>query len=167
MARYTLKVYPAGYGREIYRTIKISGKETLDRLCEYILDTFDFIHEHLYEFCMDNRMYSEDSYQYDPEDGGPSTDIRRIIQTSYSPLYSSAMHNRFVHSMGVYHLGCKAIDRIKSEIKRLNIRSKNGNPDDLSKELFDRTQRRHPFWKSEAEYKAYVQGLASGGELLA
>ena len=62
-------------GREIYRTIKISGKETLDRLCEYILDTFDFIHEHLYEFCMDNRMYSEDSYQYDPEDGGPSTDI--------------------------------------------------------------------------------------------
>ena len=75
MSRYTLKVYPAGHGREIYRTIKISGKETLDRLCEYILDTFDFIHEHLYEFCMDNRMYSENSYQYDPEDGGPSTDI--------------------------------------------------------------------------------------------
>ena len=66
MSRYTLKVYPAGHGREIYRTIKISGKETLDRLCEYFLDAFDFIHEHLYEFCMDNRMYSEDSYQYDP-----------------------------------------------------------------------------------------------------
>ena len=37
--------------------------------------SFDFIHEHLYEFCMDNKMYSEDSYEYDPEDGGPSTDI--------------------------------------------------------------------------------------------
>ena len=31
--------------------------------------------------------------------------LRRIIQTSYSPLYPSAIHNRFVHSIGVYHLG--------------------------------------------------------------
>ena len=75
MARYTFKVYPAGQGRTAYRTMEISGKETLDRLCEYILESFGFIHEHLYEFCMDNKMYSEDSYQYDPEDGGPSTDI--------------------------------------------------------------------------------------------
>ena len=29
--------------------------------------------------------------------------LRHIIQTSYSPLYSSAVHNRFVHSLGVYH----------------------------------------------------------------
>lgn len=75
MARYTFKVYPAGQGRNAYRTMEISGKETLDRLCEFILESFGFIHEHLYEFCMDNKMYSEDSYQYDPEDGGPSTDI--------------------------------------------------------------------------------------------
>ncbi|MCM1500707.1 MAG: plasmid pRiA4b ORF-3 family protein [Clostridium sp.] len=75
MAKYTFKVYPAGQGRTVYRTIEISGKETLDRLCEFILEAFDFIHEHLYEFCMDNRMYSEDNYQYDPEDDEPSTDI--------------------------------------------------------------------------------------------
>lgn len=31
--------------------------------------------------------------------------LRDIIQTSYSPLYSSALHNRFTHSLGVYHLG--------------------------------------------------------------
>ena len=31
--------------------------------------------------------------------------LRRIMQTSYTPLYSSALHNRFVHSLGVYHLG--------------------------------------------------------------
>ncbi len=55
--------------------MEISGKETLDRLCEFILKSFDFIHEHLYEFCMNNRMYSEDNYQYDPEDGGLSMDI--------------------------------------------------------------------------------------------
>lgn len=31
--------------------------------------------------------------------------LRRIMQTSYSPLYSSAIHNRFVHSIGVFYLG--------------------------------------------------------------
>ena len=44
--------------------------------------------------------------------------LRNVIQTSYSPLYSSAVHNRFVHSLGVYHLGCivsKSIDSNKSE----------------------------------------------------
>ncbi len=75
MSRYTLKVYPAGQGRMTYRTMKISGKDTLDRLCEFILESYDFINEHLYEFCMDNKMYSEYSYQYDPDDDSPSADI--------------------------------------------------------------------------------------------
>lgn len=36
--------------------------------------------------------------------------LRNIIQTGYQALYPSALHNRFVHSLGVYHLGCAAID---------------------------------------------------------
>lgn len=36
--------------------------------------------------------------------------LRDIIQTSYSPLYSSALHNRFTHSIGVYHLGKLAVN---------------------------------------------------------
>ena len=44
--------------------------------------------------------------------------LRRIIQTSYSPLYSSAVHNRFVHSIGVFHLGQIASCTIKSEIEK-------------------------------------------------
>ena len=61
--KYTLKVYPAGAGREVYRVIEISGEHSLDDLCGAILSAFDFIDEHLYEFCMDNRMYSQYSYQ--------------------------------------------------------------------------------------------------------
>ncbi len=38
--------------------------------------------------------------------------LRNVIQTSYSPLYSSAVHNRFVHSLGVYHLGCIVSEQI-------------------------------------------------------
>lgn len=45
--------------------------------------------------------------------------LRRIIQTSYSPLYSSAVHNRFVHSLGVYHLGAIAAQSLCGEIKLL------------------------------------------------
>lgn len=47
--------------------------------------------------------------------------LRRIIQTSYAPLYSSAVHNRFVHSIGVYHLGEIAATQIKNEVKDLNM----------------------------------------------
>lgn len=73
--QYTMKVYPAGKGREVYRNIEICGNESLDCLCEIILEAFEFIDEHLYEFCMDNRMYSENTYQAYPEDDEPSTDI--------------------------------------------------------------------------------------------
>ena len=44
--------------------------------------------------------------------------LRRIIQTSYSPLYSSAVHNRFVHSMGVFYLGEIASTQVISEIEK-------------------------------------------------
>ena len=72
---YSLKIYPLGQGREVYRNIEISGEKTLNDLCGVILDAFDFTDEHLYEFCMDNRMYGDCSYQSDPEDGEPSCDI--------------------------------------------------------------------------------------------
>ena len=38
--------------------------------------------------------------------------LRRIRQTGYEPLYSSALHNRFIHSLGVYHLGMIALESI-------------------------------------------------------
>lgn len=47
--------------------------------------------------------------------------LRRIIQTSYSPLYSSAVHNRFVHSLGVYYLGDLAATQINREIHNKKI----------------------------------------------
>lgn len=74
--QYTLKIYPQGRGREVYRVIEICGSDTLDQLCAAILDAYDFIDEHLYEFCMDNRMYSEYSFQSDPEGDEPSTKIK-------------------------------------------------------------------------------------------
>ena len=73
---YTMKVYPEGRGKEAYRVIEIDGNKTLDTLCETILNAFDFIHEHMYEFCMDNKMYGDNCYEYEPQDDEiPSTNI--------------------------------------------------------------------------------------------
>lgn len=38
--------------------------------------------------------------------------LRYIKQTSYLPVYSAALHNRFVHSLGVYFLGKKACEAL-------------------------------------------------------
>lgn len=73
--QYSIKVYPAGKGRDVYRNIEICGDETLDQLCRIILDAFDFIDEHLYEFCMDNHQHSTDAYYATMMEQEPSTDI--------------------------------------------------------------------------------------------
>lgn len=43
---------------------------------------------------------------------------------------------------------------------------KNVFPNELSAEYFKRVDRRHPVWKSEAEYKTFFLGKTSGGEIL-
>jgi len=43
--------------------------------------------------------------------------LRQVEQTSMRSLYPGARHDRFIHSLGVYHLGCKAVDRIEA-VKR-------------------------------------------------
>ncbi|WP_165063076.1 HD domain-containing protein [Adlercreutzia sp. ZJ154] len=42
--------------------------------------------------------------------------LRYIRQTGYMPVYSSATHNRFVHSIGVYHLGVLAFDALQKNV---------------------------------------------------
>ena len=59
--------------------------------------------------------------------------LRRVTQTSYAPLYSSAVHNRFVHSLGVYNLGSIASHTLINEIKRKT----NPGAINISEESFD------------------------------
>lgn len=39
--------------------------------------------------------------------------LRNIRQTSYDSLYPGSCHNRFIHSLGVYHLGVKVFKSLK------------------------------------------------------
>lgn len=45
--------------------------------------------------------------------------LKDIRQTSYTPLYPAAYHNRYVHSLGVYHLGRIAFEAIKPQIEEM------------------------------------------------
>ncbi len=47
--------------------------------------------------------------------------LRYIRQTSYLPVYPAALHNRFVHSLGVYFLGCQALESINRSIEDFKI----------------------------------------------
>ncbi|MCM1089423.1 MAG: HD domain-containing protein [Butyrivibrio sp.] len=44
--------------------------------------------------------------------------LRNVIQTSYQALYPSALHNRFVHSIGVFHLGKKTFRCFRENVKK-------------------------------------------------
>lgn len=44
--------------------------------------------------------------------------LRNIRQTSYAALYPSSLHNRFVHSLGVYYLGGIALESFIRSIKK-------------------------------------------------
>jgi HD superfamily phosphohydrolase len=44
--------------------------------------------------------------------------LRHVIQTSYSSVYMTALHNRFTHSLGVYHLGKIVYGQIKTFMRK-------------------------------------------------
>lgn len=50
--------------------------------------------------------------------------LRGVTQTSYAPLYASAVHNRFIHSLGVFHLG-KIFSESISKTKRVTKLERN------------------------------------------
>lgn len=62
--------------------------------------------------------------------------LRRIVQTSYSPLYASSVHNRFVHSLGVFHLGEIASNAIIDNIKHKGISSIASNSIEEVRDVF-------------------------------
>lgn len=47
--------------------------------------------------------------------------LQDIIQTSYQSVYPSATHNRFTHSLGVYHLGQIAVAKLQSDILKQEL----------------------------------------------
>ena len=47
--------------------------------------------------------------------------LRRIEQTSTRALFPSARHDRFIHSLGVFHIGCKIVERLSQFYNSENV----------------------------------------------
>lgn len=45
--------------------------------------------------------------------------LRRIEQTSTRSIFPSARHDRFIHSLGVFHLGCMIVEKVDELITNL------------------------------------------------
>lgn len=63
--------------------------------------------------------------------------LKDIRQTSYTPLYPAAYHNRFVHSLGVYHLGQIAFGAIREQLKEIAADTDLADQLDRLQELFE------------------------------
>lgn len=70
-------------------------KRILDTVHGYILVSDDFI-----DNIIDTRCFQR---------------LRRIEQTSIRAVYPSARHDRFIHSLGVYHIGSMIVEHLRKE----------------------------------------------------
>ena len=63
MYNYTFKIYPKGFGRQVYRIIQMAGNQSLEDLLVTFLDSMKFDFTHLYRFEVDGFSY-ERSEEY-------------------------------------------------------------------------------------------------------
>lgn len=63
--------------------------------------------------------------------------LKDIRQTSYAPLYPGAYHNRFVHSLGVYHLGRIAFQSIQTQLEHEGEETKLNGQIEKIKQIFE------------------------------
>ena len=75
-------------------------KRILDTVHGYIM-----IKDELFRYIIDTRLFQR---------------LRRIEQTSIRSVYPSARHDRFIHSLGVYHIGTLIVDHLKKEASAKN-----------------------------------------------
>ena len=70
-------------------------KRILDTVHGYIM-----VEDHFIEHIIDTQYFQR---------------LRRVEQTSIRSVYPSARHDRFIHSLGVYHIGSLIVDHLKKE----------------------------------------------------
>ena len=80
-------------------------KRILDTVHGYIM-----INDELFYHIIDTKLFQR---------------LRRIEQTSIRAVYPSARHDRFIHSLGVYHIGSLIVDHLKKEMSAKNYWGEN------------------------------------------
>lgn len=72
--------------------------------------------------------------------------LRGIEQTGMRILYPSARHDRFIHSLGTYHLGHKAYEGFRNNVyRRYHVENNNKNKNDHY-QVYDNEDENEKFW---------------------
>lgn len=59
--------------------------------------------------------------------------LRRVEQTSTRSIFPSARHDRFVHSLGVFHIGSEIVNQLRTEVGGLKGLKNDKNNEDIEK----------------------------------
>ena len=109
------------YENELDKLEKLMQKRDELRSKE-LMESFDFIDDHLYEFCMDNRMYSEYAYQSDPEGDEPSADIT-LDEVGLCKGQKFALHYDFGDDW-MFTITMSKISEVQGDFKPRIVKSK-------------------------------------------
>lgn len=114
-------------GKGCYRHIRIPANKKLSYLAEYILDCFEFDHDHLYSFFMNNRLWdSTEEYAFMPED--PYTNDASVYKLSDLDLEAGKQF-KFLYDYGdEWEFQCKVLRAENSDDKKASVLKSVGEP---------------------------------------
>ena len=80
MYNYVFKIYPKGFGRQVYRIIQMAGNQSLEDLLVTFLDSMKFDFEHLYYFKVDAFSYERsEEYMDELSELGSETTLDSLV----------------------------------------------------------------------------------------
>lgn len=103
--------------------VKLEYKIFRDNVHGYIKIPVDFVH-----LFIDSDIFQR---------------LRYIEQTGMRTLYPSARHDRFIHSLGTYYLGCKAFENFRDNVETSSL--KYADPNRKHYFVFD-SEKNEIFW---------------------
>ncbi|MDZ5589171.1 IS1096 element passenger TnpR family protein [Enterococcus cecorum] len=100
MYNYIFKIYPKGFGRQVYRIIQMAGNQSLEDLLVTFLDSMKFDFTHLYRFEVDGLSYerSEEYMDVLSELGSETTLDSLVLEENevFEAVYDFGDNWRFV-----------------------------------------------------------------------
>lgn len=80
MYNYIFKIYPKGFGRQVYRIIQMAGNQSLEDLLVTFLDSMKFDFTHLYRFGVDGLSYERsEEYMDELSELGSETTLDSLV----------------------------------------------------------------------------------------
>ncbi|MCR4644510.1 MAG: plasmid pRiA4b ORF-3 family protein [Oscillospiraceae bacterium] len=112
-------------GTGCYRHLRVSGNETLHDLADDILWAFDFEHDHLYSFFMDDKWWSDDNAYHSPH--GEEPPYADEIKLSHLRL-EKGQKFKFIFDYGdEWRFQCKVLQVLDEETSDTEIVRCKGN----------------------------------------